>query len=531
MNDKAPHWSASERETIRTCLLRIHAHALFSQAVRQQSLLQFIVDEALAGRAHLLKGYTLGVGVFGKGADFDPLTDSIVRVEVARLRSKLVEYYAGDGRDDAVVFELPKGGYAPLIHIGKKISPSPALRIIRDDKPSLAVLPFANVGDDPAQGYFADGLTDDLITDISKLAGLFVISRQSAFYYKGSSKRTEEIAAELGVRYLLTGSVRRAADRVRISAQLVDAQSGGDLWAERYDRDASDIFALQDDVARRIVEALQLKLSGFERERLGSAATKSVAAHDALLRGLSEYWLYSKKGCQEAQDYFRRSLEIAPDYAVAHAWLARSYVMQWAMGWVRNAEKTLDPALAHAQRAVDLDDFLPLGHAMLCWAQIWRGNADAAIEEGKRACALNPNDADAQLFLSYTYSAAGQGEEALRHIEQGMRLNPHPSSVYLTALGQAYLVLEDYEAAFAAFKKGIEANPDFVANHAYLAVFYALLGRMDEAAAEAAETRRIFPGALPRPISTDPVLYERFVKGYKLVGFDKDVQIEPLPKK
>jgi TolB-like protein/Flp pilus assembly protein TadD len=515
-------WTDDEQAQIRAWLQRIRSHPLFAHSARQQSLLAFIIDETLSQRGHLLKGYTLGVEVFGRNSDFDPTTDSIVRVEITRLRSKLVEYYAGDGRGDEVLFELPKGGYAPLIHLGKREA-APAVQT----RPSLAVLPFANGGDDPAQGYFADGLTDDLITDISKLSGLFVISRQSAFIYKGSPKRTEEIATELGVRYLLVGCVRKAADRVRISAQLVDAQSGGDLWAERYDRDAADIFAVQDDVAKCIVKALQVQLTGFERERLGHEGTGSVEAHDALLRGLSEYWHYSLEGCAAAQACFRQSLQRDPHYAVAHAWLARSYVLQYSMGWNTHKDETLAPALMHAQRAVEIDDFLPLAHAMLGWVQIWYRNPEIAIEEGRRACALNPNDADAHLFLSFTLSADGKGEEALRHIEQGMRLNPHPSAVYLMALGQAYIALEDFDAAIAAFKRGIEINPGFVGNHAYLAVYYALLDRMDEAEAAAAATRRIFPGALPHFMSTNPVMSERFVKGYQLVGFDKDTRVEP----
>lgn len=510
-------WTDDEQARIRAWVQRVRSHPLFVHAARQQSLLAFIVDETLANRSHLLKGYTLGVEVFGRDSDFDPVADSIVRVEVTRLRSKLVEYYAGDGCADEVIFELPKGGYAPLIQLGKQ----PARNAIRDVRPTLAVLPFANVCDDPAQSYFADGLSDDLITDLSKLSGLFVISRQSSFVYRSSGKRAEEIAAELGVRYLLVGSVRKAAGRVRISAQLVDAHTGGDIWAERYDRDATDIFAVQDNVAKCIVEALQLKLSTFERERLGRGGTQNVEAHDALLRGLSEYWHFTPEGCAAAQACFRQSLELDPAYAAAHAWLARSHVFEYSMGWNMQEAETLEPALVHAKRAVELDDFLPLAHAMLCWVQLWRRNPDIAIEEGRRACALNPNDADAHLFLSFTLSAAGYGEEALRHIDQGMRLNPHPSSAYLLALGQAYISLEDYESAFAAFRKGIEINPRFVANHTYLAAYYAFLGRMDEAAAAAEETRKLFPGALPRPIFIKLALYERYIQGYRRVGLDK----------
>lgn len=519
MQDHSRLWTEAEQQQILGWLKHVLAHALFAQSARQQALLQFVVDESLAGRAHLLKGYTLGVEVFERGADFDPITDSIVRVEVARLRSKLIEYYAGEGGRDEVVFDLPKGSYAPVIRFERKSV------LIADDKPSLAVLPFVDVGGDPGQGYFADGLTDDLITDLSKLSGMFVISRQSAFVYKNSAKRARDIAAELGVHHLLVGSVRRAGDRVRITAQLVDALSGLDLWAERYDRDIADLFAVQDDVARCIVSALQVRLSGFESERLGHGGTENVEAHDVLLRGLSEYWHFSREKCEAAQAYFRQALLLDPDYAVAHAWMARSYVMQFSLGWRTQKSETLELALAHARRAVEIDDLLPLAHAMMCWVHIWLRHAEIAIMEGQRACALNPNDADAHLFFSFSLSADGRGEEALRQIEQGMRLNPHPSSAYLLALGQAYAALGDYDATIAAARRGIEINPDFVANHVYLAVYSALLGREQEAAAAAAETRRIYTGALPSPMFTDPKLFDAYVKGYHLVGFDQDVRI------
>lgn len=524
MDDSAPHWTANEQAAIRAGLTRLLAHGLFAQSARQQALLRFVVEAALNGQGHLLKGYTLGVEVFGRGADFDPVADSIVRVEVARLRSKLIEYYAGGGCSDAVVFELPKGGYAPLIHFAAVAAEAPPTRRLLDGKPALAVLPFANVSDDPAQGYFADGLTDDLITDISKLSGLFVISRQSVFVYKNSDKRAEEIAAELGVRYLLVGSVRKAAGRVRISAQLVDAKSGGDLWAERYDRDASDIFAVQDDVAKRIVDALQVKLSGFESERLGHEGTKSVAAHDTLLRGLSLYWRYSREACAEAQAFFHQALQIDPNFAAAHAWMARSYALQWSMGWSIRREESLDPALEHARKAVELDDLLPLGHAMLGWAQLWNRNPEVAIAEERRACALNPNDADVRLFLSYALSAVGCGEEALHQIAIGMQLNPHPSTIYLHVQGQAYFALGDYAAAIVSLQRGVEINPAFLGNHAYLAIIYMLQGRPELALPCAKMARELCQGPLPNPMFTDPLLRERWEQGYRQAGFDLAVQ-------
>jgi adenylate cyclase len=522
MDEGAQREACIDQERIWACLERVLAHPLFIHSQRQQALLRFVVEESLSGRAHLLKGYTLGVEVFGRGTDFDPVADSIVRVEMARLRSKLIEYYSGAGGGDSIVFELPKGSYVPTLRSAGTQNAS-----FLERKPALAVMPFRNIGDDPTQAYFADGLTDDLITDISKLSGLMVISRQSSFVYRNSEKRPDAIAAELGVHYLLMGSVRKAGDRIRITVHLVDASSGADMWAERYDREAGDIFAVQDEVASRIVDALQVQLSGFERERLGFGGTRNPEAHDVLLRGLREYWHFSPTGCTTAQVHFRQSLQLDPMYAVAHAWLARSYVLQYSMGWNTRDAETLEPALVHAQRAVELDDFLPLAHAMMGWVQLWRRQPEIALAEGRRSCALNPNDADAHLFLSYTLSAAGQGEEALHHIEQGMRLNPHPSSPYLLALGQAYIALQDYEAAFDALRKGIAINPDFVANHAYLAVYNSMLGREEEAAAAAMEARHLYPGALPSPIFTDPVLYARFLEGYRRVGFDKDVMLAP----
>ena len=233
---------------------------IFSQAERQRRLLSYLVSETLDGRGGRLKGYSIAIAVFDRGADFDPSTEPIVRVEAARLRSKLREYYEREGRDDPLRIEIPKGSYAVQIGASKieRTREAPT----REDKPTIAVLPFANLGDDPSQEYFADGIAEDLTTDLSKLSGLVVISRHSSFLYRRSSKPAGEIAKELGVRYLLEGSVRRADTRVRIGANLIDTATGAQIWAERYDRELSDIFAVQDDVARRIVASLKVKLAG-----------------------------------------------------------------------------------------------------------------------------------------------------------------------------------------------------------------------------------------------------------------------------
>src|SRR6202050_770641 len=355
----------------RTCLDRILASPCFVQSERQQRFLKFIVTETLVRHTDRLKGYTIAVEVFDRDVSFDPAIDAIVRVEAARLRAKLREYYEREGATDPVRFELPKGAYVIRMQWrGQETTPSPQkspdsrthnvghavsidLRPI-EDRPSLVVLPFANMSSDSEQEYFADGITDGLITELSRLPALFVISRHSSFVYKGVSKRAEEIGAELGIRYLLEGSVHRAAERVRITVQLIDAASGAHLWAERYDRELKDIFAVQDDVTQRIVTVLQVKFAATEREGVGRGGTVNLEAHDCLLRGLERFWKFTPESTREARVQLARAVEVDPAYAAGHTWLARVLVFRWIMLWDPNPE-TLERAYDHIRLAVDLD--------------------------------------------------------------------------------------------------------------------------------------------------------------------------------
>ena len=488
-----------------TCLDRLLASPVFARSDRQCRFLSFLVTETLAGHTDRLKEYTIGIEVFDRLPTFDPTTEAIVRVEAVRLRSKLREYYEDEGKRDAIRFELPKGGYG--IHITsqpsaaqedtasvqtiqravkKSAAPETMLSATLppvEDKPSLAVLPFTNMSSDPEQGYFADGITEGLITELSRISALFVISRHSSFVYKGLSKRAEEIGNELGVKYLLEGSVQRSGERVRINTQLVDAMTGAHIWAERYDRSLEDIFAVQDDVIQRVVAVLQVKLTGAEKTYHGSARSVNIEAHDCLLRGLERFWVYTRESVEEASVLFSRAVELDPGYAAGHAWLVRAMMFQWIMLW-RPESAVLEHAYEHARMAVDLDEHQPYGHSVLCWVQLWRGQGEAAVTAGWRAIALDPNNADAYLFLSVVLSAAGRGEEALHNIEIGIRLNPHPSTFYQFALGQCYYVLGDYERAISAFSKGVILKHEFLPNHLYLCLIHTLLGREVEACAE-----------------------------------------------
>jgi TolB-like protein len=491
-------FSDAERSRVGACVEKILLSAPFAQSERLQRFLKFVVTETLAGHADRLKGYTIGVEVFDRDPSFDSAIDAIVRVEAARLRAKLREYYEQEGREDPVRIELPKGRYAVLIDVRHPMTaPAPATPILREsetaavalhppaveDKPSLAVLPFTNLSSDAEQGYFADGVTDSLITELSRLPDLFVISRHSSFFYRNMNKRVDEIGRELGVKYLVEGSVRRAGNKVRITAQLIDAVSGRHLWAERFDRELQDIFAVEDDVVRRILAVLQVKLTQPDKGRAGHEGTLSLEAHDYLLRGLERLWLSTQDSVQQARTYFTRAVELDATYAIAHAWLARALVFEWIMYW--NPESAgIDTAHEHARLAVDLDPQLPQAQSILCWVQLWRRQGAAALTAGSKAVAMDPNDADAHVFLSSALCAPGRGKEALHYIEKGMRLNPHPSGFYYFALGQCYYVLEEYEQALAAFKQGVALRDVFYPNHYHLCLIYTLFGREPQARAE-----------------------------------------------
>lgn len=510
---------------VNDCLARILSSPIFVQAERQQRFLRYVVAETLAGHADRLKGYTIGVEVFDREQSFDPTIDAIVRVEAARLRAKLREYYDGEGRNDPVRLELPKGKYAIHMEWRGEAPPqaaSPAASTRPQaimDKPSLAILPFTNMSSDPEQEYFADGFTDCLITEISRLSGLFVISRHSSFIYKKTAKRAEEIGLELGVRYLLEGSVQRSGEWVRITAQLIDAASGAHVWADHYDRQLKDIFAIQDDVTRCIAAILQVKLTPAAAEGHNYGGTGSLEAHDALLRGLECLWTYGQEPVEQAQKHFEHAVALDPRYAVAHAWLARALTMRWIFLWDARDE-VLERALQHVRTALDIDPQLPLAHAVLCWVQRWRLQKDAAIEAGRRAVLLDPNSADAHLFLSLALSAANLGQEGLQCIEKGMRLNPHPSSLYLTALGLSYLVMEDYDLASQAFQRGIALNDAFLPNHYFLCIVYMLQHRDDEARRERDKALSLAGGKKP-VVQTgwlDDELNQRFRRLTQLAG-------------
>ena len=362
------------------------------------------------------------------------------------------------------------------------------------DKPSIAVLPFANLSHDPAQEYFSDGVTEDLITGLSKVSGLFVIARNSAFTYKGKPVKVGDVARDLGVRYVLEGSIQRAGSRVRITAQLIDAATGYHLWAERYDREVRDIFALQDEVTQQIVRALAVKLTEGEQGRIARAPTGNLEAYDLVLRGRDEHRRTTRESNAEARRLFVKALDLDPAYARAYVGLSWAHLQSWQLLWSSGPEG-LERAQELAERAIALDDSLANGHSLLAQIYLWRKEHDRAIARADRAVALAPNDADGYETLAEVLAWAGRPEDSLRVIRQAMRLNPHYPFFYLWTLGHASYMTRQTDAAVDAFRRIVQENPNFLPAHAYRAALFAEMGRDEEARAAWRQTQQLSPGA------------------------------------
>ena len=397
---------------------------------------------------------------------------------------------------------------------------APALAL--PDKPSIVVLPFLNLSGDVEQEYFSDGITEDLITDISKLSGLFVISRNSAFLYKGKAVRPEQVSKELGVRYLLEGSIRKASNRVRITAQLIDATTGYHLWAERYDRELQDIFAVQDEVAEKIVTALHVKITQGEKERIHHVPTNNLEAYDFFLRGLEYHALRTQDANTRARQMFAGAIERDGQFAAAYAMLGRTYLMELAYQWGEPSQAVMQ-LLTFAQRAVTLDDTLSVAHETLAYAHLGQKQHDQAIAAAQRAIALDPNSADAHDTLGEILSFAGRSAEAVPLVEQAMRLNPRYPISYLWSLGQAYAFMGRTDEAVITLKRVIARNPNHVTTHLILAVLFSELGQHKEARAEVGEILRISPQyslvnvreGIPYK---DKATVERIVRGLRKAG-------------
>jgi adenylate cyclase len=372
-----------------------------------------------------------------------------------------------------------------------------ALPLALPDRPSIAVLAFTNMSGDPGQDYFSDGITEDIITELSRFSELLVIARNSSFRYKGQSVDVRQIGRELGVRYVLEGSIRRAGDRIRISAQLVDAATGAHRWAERYDRKLEDVFAVQDEVARTIVAVLAVHVNKAETERVLATPPATWQAYEHYLRAADTLVSYhsslNKDDLLQGRRGLRQVLAIDPNYARAHASLSRTYVSLWVHRWDDDCpwSVALDRAYQSAREAVRLAPNLPAAHVALGWVLIWMCQHEAAIAEFERAIGLNPNLSDP--VFAWTLVFAGEPEQAIRTLKPHMRLNPFYQPQAPWWLGGAYYMLKRYAEALPHLHEGVLRAPNEAVSHHWLAATYAQLGQLDKARAEAAEGLRIAP--------------------------------------
>jgi TolB-like protein/DNA-binding winged helix-turn-helix (wHTH) protein/cytochrome c-type biogenesis protein CcmH/NrfG len=368
------------------------------------------------------------------------------------------------------------------------IPPAQKLAPALPDMPSIAVLPLTNMSGDREQGYFSDGITDDLITALSRLPGLFVIARTSSFTYKGKAVGLQDVGKELGVKYILEGGVRKAGDQVRITVQLADATTGEELWAERYDRPLRDIFALQDEIVRRIVTTLNLQLTLAQRGFLIPRTTDNLEAYDDVLRGTEYRLSETKDGNAKARQMFEKAVQLDPKYARAYAGLGLNYLLGWThlLGTDPNG---LERAFQLAQQAIALDDSLSAAHGLLAGICVQKGQYDQAVTEAERSIALNPNSRIGYLWLAEVMNNMARPADALVAVEKAMRLDPRNRDNYLFESGYAYTQLGRYEEAIPALKRDL-ALTNNLWDHVFLVGDYVELGQEDAARAEAAEVER-----------------------------------------
>ena len=355
--------------------------------------------------------------------------------------------------------------------------PSPQLAL--PDKPSIAVLAFQNMSGDPEQEYFADGITEDVITDLSKVSGLLVIARNSSFTYKGKAVDVRQVARELGVRSVLEGSIRRAGNRVRITAQLIDAETAGHLWADRFDRELSDVFAVQDEVTRRIVDALMIKLSPSEAAMLGAVKTTSSKAHDFFLLGREALWgtIRNRDVFDRSTDLFAQAIAQDSSYGEPYAGLAMAEVLNWQFHWTDGWSESLEKAERDVDLALQKSPQVAFVHYVASVFYLWKKDLDRSAAEADAALNLNPNYAQAHNSRGIVNIYGGQPLAAIPHIEQAIRLDPALKQLYIHFLGSAYLVAGKFEAASALFRERIQLAPKTDLSRAFLAV---ALGHLDE---------------------------------------------------
>jgi TolB-like protein/Flp pilus assembly protein TadD len=361
------------------------------------------------------------------------------------------------------------------------------------DKPSIAVLPFVNMSGDPKQEYFSDGISEEIITALSKTPKMFVIARNSTFTYKGKPVKVQQVGRELGVKYVLEGSVRKSEEKVRITAQLVDAQTGHHLWAERYDRDLKEIFALQDEITMKIVTALRVRLTAGEAARMSAKRTDNLEAYLWRLQAGEQIIRMNREGVFLARQMAEKAIELDPKYGEAYYILASTYWLELPLRLTKDPRQSIARAMDLTQNAISLDKSFASARSLLGMIYVLRRQHDKGILECERAISLEPNSAWAHYFLGNALRFAGKQREAIVNLKAAIRLDPIPPSSFYGTLANSYCLAGQYEEAIRVGKQATLRGPDNLFAHAFLAAAYSLQGRKEEAGIEAREVFRISP--------------------------------------
>jgi len=382
------------------------------------------------------------------------------------------------------------------------------------DKPSIAVLPFTNMSDDPKQEYLSDGITESIITAVSKIHNLFVIARNSTFSYKGKAVKVQQVAQELGVQYVLEGSVQRSGDQLRITAQLIDALNGRHIWSQRYDRELKDLFAMQDDITMQILQAMRVKLTQgqqmlrVKRPKNIESAMKAYEAQGYVLVFTPEANDMGRKLAEEV-------IAMEPDWGEGYYILSEAHMMDVWLGTTKSPKESTDKAIELSEKAVSLDDSLAQALGLLGYLYAMKGEYEKSVAYGEKAVATDPNGADAHAWLGNCLNYAARPQEAILHYEKAMRLNPYPPQWYYINLGISYGMLGRYEEALAQLKKALALSPKSASAHYVLIFTYLAMGREDEARGAGAELLKINPRfSVEKLVKTNPSKDKEFVRRF-----------------
>lgn len=563
--------SDSDQMAVREELDRILRSSPFHASKRRQRFLEYIISETLAGRGERLKGYTIAREVFDRPETFDPLLDPVVRIEAGRLREKLREYYTGDGQNDPIFIDLPKGSYTPKIEFRHSVPPPtetvpeeagphgqrPTSLAVTDaqnteggsseagglrtgirpeksqnsaplgaswtflamlaaaallagaaglwglmarnsgfsqfDKPSIAVVPFENIGDDPKWIRFAEGMTDDIITDLSHSRDFIVIARNSAESYKAKPIDVRQIGRDLGVKYVLEGSIQSMGERIRVNAKLIEAATGNQVWSERYDRPVDDLFAVQNEVTERIAATLggyEGAVAEAERQLVRRKPPANLTAFDNYLLGMEAKHRVTKDSLIEAEALFHKALALDPQLARAYVGLVDVYFYLIDLGLAPSVEVARSKQMEAAKKAVQLDPNDGKTHLALGITYAYHGKLEQASAEIAKAENLAPSDADVLLIIAWTIPALGETSRAVSLAEQALRLNPRYPDWYNQGLSYVFFFGEQYEKSV---KYRLLVKEPLALDYAFLAMAYAYLGRTGEAETAAASVRKLDP--------------------------------------